>query len=131
MAPEDIASCFGAFIESGKLRYWGVSKWPLDKLQELLDVCRMQDIPLPTALQEPHNYLFPLAQEKIAFAKQNKLELFLFSPLARGALTGKYMHGVPTASRGAAESYKASLGGMELNPHPGMERFTKSARCII
>ena len=128
MALEDIACCFGGFIKSGKLRYWGVSKWPLDKLQELMDACEEQNVPLPSAMQEPHNYLYPLSADRIDFAREHSMKLFLFSPLARGVLTGKYIQNIPLESRGANASYKTSLGGMESSPNPRTKPFMNLAQ---
>ena len=96
-------------VEAGKARYIGFSEWPVDAVREALAVPGatrfVASQPRYSLLnRDPEAELFP-------FCEQNRISQVVFSPLAQGVLSGKYLPGdePPLGSRGAIEGLDALL----------------------
>ena len=98
---EEIARTFNWLINTGKVRYWATSEWPLTALQECMDVCDKLNLEKPITEQ----FIYSFAVQKSvtngvkAFCDENGMGTMGFSPLCQGYLTGKYRNGVPSDSR--------------------------------
>lgn len=93
-------------IRQGKVLYWGVSQWPADKIREAAAVARAMNANPPTSNQPVYNALARNVEEEVMPAcEELGIGLVVFSPLAQGVLTGKYVPGAsaPAGSRGADE----------------------------
>ena len=88
-------------INTGKVRYWATSEWPLTALQECMAVCDKLNLEKPITEQ----FIYSFAVQKSvtngvkAFCDENGMGTMGFSPLCQGYLTGKYRNGVPSDSR--------------------------------
>lgn len=98
-------------VTSGKVRYIGFSEWPLERIEaalELKNVARFVSSQPQYSLlhREPENGLLSLCA-------RSGISQVVWSPLAQGVLTGKYLPGsaVPANSRAA----DPAMGGF-LNP---------------
>jgi voltage-dependent potassium channel beta subunit len=88
-------------ITQGKVLYWGTSEWNAQQLTEAWAFARANNLIGPT-MEQPQYNLF--VREKI---EKDYLPLYdlmglgttIWSPLASGALTGKYNDGIPSDSR--------------------------------
>lgn len=88
--------------QQGKIRAWGVSRWPAKLTLQAADSASKIGLPPPTAAQEPYNRLHPAAAAALRAELQSvPVPIIGYSVLARGTLTGKYLDHVPTASRAA------------------------------
>jgi aryl-alcohol dehydrogenase-like predicted oxidoreductase len=96
-----IVSTFNQLINSGKIRYWGVSEWPLAALQECLDVCERFGMEMPICQQNVFSLLRhpSLYDGVLDFSLKNNMGFIGYSPLAQGLLTGKYQGGITLDSR--------------------------------
>ncbi len=87
----------------GKILYWGVSQWTADQIREAVAICDEHDWIRPISNQPQYNML-QRSPEELVFPTCDELGLGLvvYSPLAQGALTGKYQSGepMPVGSRG-------------------------------
>lgn len=98
---EEIARTFNWLINTGKVRYWATSEWPLIALQECMAVCDKLNLEKPITEQ----FIYSFAVQKSvtngvkAFCDENGMGTMGFSPLCQGYLTGKYRNGVPSDSR--------------------------------
>lgn len=98
---QEIVRTFNYLINSGKIRYWATSEWPLEALIECHKVCDKLNLEKPILEQS----IYSFALEKIKnngikdFCEVNKIGLLGFSPLCQGFLTGKYKNGIPKGSR--------------------------------
>jgi aryl-alcohol dehydrogenase-like predicted oxidoreductase len=98
---EEIARTFNWLINTGKVRYWATSEWPLTALQECMAVCDKLNLEKPITEQ----FIYSFAVQKSvtngvkAFCDENGMGTMGFSPLCQGYLTGKYRNGVPSDSR--------------------------------
>ena len=88
-------------VTQGKILYWGTSEWNAQQLTEAWAVARDLKI-TPPVMEQPQYNLF--TREKV---ESDYLPLYdlmglgttIWSPLASGALTGKYNDGIPEDSR--------------------------------
>lgn len=90
-------------IRQGKVLYWGVSEWTAAQIEE---ACRCADRRLayrPISNQPQYSILRRgIEAEVLPACAREGLGQIVFSPLAQGALTGKYRGGKrPPASRAA------------------------------
>jgi aryl-alcohol dehydrogenase-like predicted oxidoreductase len=91
-------------VRSGKVRYIGFSEWPVDRVRAALAVPRSEKFissqPQYSLLhQEPERELIPLCS-------RSGISQIVWSPLAQGVLTGKYLPGeaLPRESRAANDA---------------------------
>jgi len=108
---EETVRAMGDLIAQGKVLYWGVSCW---RASQIVDACHIADglgVPRPISNQPPYNLMTrDIEQEVIPQSMEEGLSQIVFSPLAQGALTGKYSGGVrPAGSRGADEQRNAFM----------------------
>jgi aryl-alcohol dehydrogenase-like predicted oxidoreductase len=100
---EETVCAFEDLIRQGKLLYWGVSEWPAPRIEA---ACASADQRLayrPISNQPQYSILRRgIESEVLPTCERQGLSQLVFSPLAQGALTGKYRDGQrPGRSRGA------------------------------
>ena len=105
---EETMEALTEVVRSGKARYLGFSEWPADRIRAALDLPGVEKFvssqPQYSILwREPEREIFPLCAA-------NGISQIVWSPLAQGALTGKYQPGAapPADSRAAS----AQMGAM-------------------
>ena len=106
---EEIVRTFNYLINTGKIRYWATSEWPLDALKECFDVCNRLNMEAPVTEQFIYSYALQKSVNNgvYGFCQEHGMGTLGFSPLCQGYLTGKYRNGVPEDSR-IAKSEKLS-----------------------
>ena len=88
-------------VEAGKARHIGFSEWPADRIQESLDIPGVAKF---VSSQPQYSALWRAPEkEVIPLCEANGISQIVWSPLAQGVLTGKYLPGqkVPADSRAA------------------------------
>ena len=88
-------------ITQGKILYWGTSEWTAQQLTEAWGFARANNLIGPQ-MEQPQYNLF--VREKVEHDYLPLYDLMglgttIWSPLASGALTGKYNDGIPDDSR--------------------------------
>jgi len=94
-------------IRQGKVLYWGVSEWKSHQIAEAVSLAKQFNANPPASNQPVYNMLNPYIEESVLpTCELYGLGLIVFSPLAQGILTGKYLpgKGAPEGSRGADQS---------------------------
>lgn len=102
-------------IRQGKILYWGVSEWSADQIQEAVDIARNHGAFEPASNQPRYSLLGRDIEEAVLpTCERNGIGLVVFSPLAQGVLTGKYLPGQPPpeGSRGSDEQSNQFMKGM-------------------
>ena len=99
---EETMGALTEVVDAGKARYIGFSEWPVDKIAaalELPGVARfVSSQPQYSALwREPE-------REVIPFCAEHGISQIVWSPLAQGILTGKYLPGEPPPADSRATS---------------------------
>jgi len=100
---EETVRAFNFLINSGKALYWGTSEWLPSEIEEAWAVADRLGLIGPIVEQPGYSLL---RRDKVDDEFKNAklferrgLGLTVFSPLAGGLLTGKYVDGVPEDSR--------------------------------
>ena len=99
----ETVAAMGTLIDSGKIRYFGVSNFRGWRIAELMHWCDRLDVTPPIVCQPYYNLLNRMPEvEVLAACDHYGIGVAAYSPVARGVLTGKYAPGVvPDDSRAA------------------------------
>ncbi|MTH53189.1 aldo/keto reductase [Bacillus mangrovi] len=92
-------------IRQGKILYAGVSEWSAAQLQEAVHIADRYLLDRIVVNQPQYNMLHRDIEEEIMpISERNGISQVVWSPLAQGVLTGKYMEGkIPSGSRASNE----------------------------
>lgn len=87
-------------VRQGKALYVGISRWPKDSAQVAYDYLVAHDVPC-LIYQGCYNLINREPEEMgvLKQAKENGAGFIVFSPLAQGLLTDRYLNGIPEDSR--------------------------------
>jgi len=101
---EETMSALITAVESGRALYVGISKYPLPMLREAVSILRSAGV-RPLLYQPPYSILnrWPEAEGIHEWLEQEGIGSVVFSPLAQGMLTPKYLYQIPAGSRAARE----------------------------
>lgn len=87
-------------VRCGKALYVGISKYPLEYQRRCYSY--LQGAGVPCVVSQYRNSMFDRSSdENLKVAQQNGSGVVVFSPLAQGLLTDKYLDGIPANSRAA------------------------------
>jgi 1-deoxyxylulose-5-phosphate synthase len=110
---EETMAALTEVVSSGKARYIGFSEWSAEQIQAALDLSGEQGYAKFVSSQpqysllhrDPEREVFPLCEA-------NGISQIVWSPLAQGALTGKYKPGAPPpeGTRATHERMGAMMG---------------------
>ena len=118
-------------ITQGKILYWGTSEWTAEEISQAYEFAIRNNLTPPTMEQPQYNLLDRERFEveyKTIFDKY-KMGTTTWSPLASGALTGKYLEGVPDGSRASLKGYEWLRRHM-IESDRGQERMQKVSKYI-
>ncbi len=104
---EETVRALSDVIDRGKALYWGTSEWTADEIRAAWDVADRYGWHKPVTEQPQYNLLHRrrVEQEYARLYEDIGLGTTVWSPLASGLLTGKYLDGVPEDSRATLEGY--------------------------
>ncbi len=95
-------------IRQGKVLYWGTSEWPAEAIREAHTVAARHNLHAPT-MEQPQYNLLHRERVEVEYAplySEFGMGTTVWSPLASGMLTGKYVDGIPEGSRLAQPGYE-------------------------
>lgn len=93
-------------VEAGKVRYLGFSEWPANAVRASLSVAGAEKF---VSSQPQYSLLWRQPeQEIIPLSKENGISQIVWSPLAQGVLTGKYLPDAPPPPNSRATSDEMS-----------------------
>lgn len=127
---EETVRAMSDAIERGKALYWGTSEWSADEIRAAWDVADRYGWHKPVVEQPQYNLFHRrrVEQEYARLYEDLGLGTTIWSPLASGLLTGKYLDGVPEGSRGTLRGFdwiRERLTDGEANAR--VEQLTKVA----
>ncbi len=111
---EETVWALSNIIDQGKALYWGTSEWSADEIRAAWEIADRHHLHKPIVEQPQYN-LFErerVEQEYRRLYDDIGLGLTIWSPLASGLLTGKYIDGIPDDSRAALPGYEWLRGRM-------------------
>lgn len=108
---EETFLAFADIVRQGKALYIGVSEWTAEQLRDGAALARELHVPL-VSNQPQYSLLWRVPEERvIPAALELGISQIVFSPMAQGVLSGKYLPGqpVPAGSRATDEKSGAKF----------------------
>lgn len=98
---EETMGALATAVTSGKALYAGVSNYSAEQTREAHRI--MRELGVPLVIHQPRYNMFDRRMEEGLLDALAELELgsIVFSPLAQGLLTARYLDGIPADSRAA------------------------------
>src|SRR6266513_5233271 len=101
---EETMRAFDDLVRQGKVLYVGVSEWRAEEISAALRIADQMGFDRIVSNQPQYNMLWRVIEaEVVPLCEKEGIGQIVFSPIAQGALTGKYAPGTapPAGSRGA------------------------------
>jgi L-glyceraldehyde 3-phosphate reductase len=119
---EETMGALATAVQSGRALYAGISNYDLEQTRAAYAALAEHKIPL--LIHQPRYSMFDRHIEDGLFPVLDELGMgsIVFSPLAQGLLTDRYLQGVPSDSRAAA--------GRWMNPDTIDETYLSRARAL-
>jgi voltage-dependent potassium channel beta subunit len=98
---EETVWTMNTLIQQGKIFYWGTSEWSAQEIMEAHMVAKSMNLIGPV-MEQPQYNMFHRDKMEVEYRQIYKtvgLGTTIWSPLASGILTDKYIHGVPEDTR--------------------------------
>lgn len=108
---EETMTAFADLVRQGKVLHLGVSEWTAEQITRGAELARELRVPL-ISNQPQYSMLWRVIEPQVVPASQREgLGQIVWSPIAQGVLTGKYLPGEqpPTGSRATDESGGATM----------------------
>ncbi len=118
-------------ITQGKVLYWGTSEWSADEIIQAFSFASENHL-IPPTMEQPQYNLLDRERLEVEYAPlfdQYELGTTTWSPLASGALTGKYLQGMPEGSRATLPGYEWLRERM-VESDRGQQRMSRVARLV-
>ncbi len=97
---EETVRAMEDLVRQGKVLYWGTSVWSAAQIEQAVGIADRINGYRPQVEQPRYNMLDRhIEPEIMPTSARNGVGLVVWSPLAQGVLTGKYMDGIPADSR--------------------------------
>ena len=105
---EETVWAMSEIVSSGKALYWGTSEWAAEEIRAAWEIAERHHLHKPVMEQPQYNLLTrrKVEREYARLYDDIGLGLTIWSPLASGLLTGKYLDGVPEGSRASLPGYE-------------------------
>jgi voltage-dependent potassium channel beta subunit len=95
-------------VTQGKVLYWGTSEWTAEEISEAYEFADKNHL-TPPSMEQPQYNLLERKRFEVEYAplyEKYGMGTTTWSPLASGALTGKYLDGIPKGSRASLKGYE-------------------------
>ena len=105
---EETVRAMHTLIMQGKICYWGTSEWSAKEIKEAYKISKEYYL-TPPSMEQPQYNMFErekMEKEYTEIFQTEKMGTTIWSPLASGLLTGKYMKGIPSNTRTSLKNYK-------------------------
>jgi voltage-dependent potassium channel beta subunit len=103
---EETVRAMNHVIQQGKAFYWGTSEWTAQQITEASEIARREHLIGPQMEQPQYNMFHRdrVEKEYLPLYERYGLGTTIWSPLASGLLSGKYLGGIPAGSRLALDN---------------------------
>ncbi|WP_433386730.1 aldo/keto reductase family protein [Micromonospora sp. KLBMP9576] len=107
---EETMEAFADVVRSGKALYIGVSEWKASQIREAHQLARQLHIPL-VSNQPQYSMLWRVIEsEVVPTSEELGVGQIVWSPMAQGVLSGKYLPGQPPPAGSRATDEKSGAG---------------------
>jgi len=126
---EETLGALNTLVDHGKALYAGISSYDGAKTREGVAICRDNGW-APIVIHQPRYNLFDrrIEADLLPVAQELGLGVIVFSPLAQGLLTDKYLGGVPAGSRVSQTAMPWRLDGADQAKLEQVRRLDEIAR---
>jgi L-glyceraldehyde 3-phosphate reductase len=110
-------------VRQGKALYIGISNYPTDRAREISGLLRAAGVPL--LVHQPRYSIFDRSREEdglLDLAAEDGFGVVVYSPLAQGLLTDKYLDGIPADARATNSAF--------LKPDAITDEYREKARAL-
>lgn len=105
---EETVRAMDDLVHQGKVLYWGTSVWEADLLRDATLFAEAKNLYAPRVEQPQYNLMERgIEKDVLPACAEHGIGVVAWSPLAGGALTGKYDDGIPDGSRAATTNWMA------------------------
>jgi len=124
---EETMGALDTAVRSGKARYAGISSYGAERTAEAARI--MRDLGTPLLIHQPSYSMLNrwIERELLDVLEQEGIGAIVFSPLAQGLLTDRYLSGIRAYSR----VRRGNLFSTELLTEENLRAFTHSTRSRI
>ncbi len=106
---EETLRAFDDLVRSGKVRYVGVSEWTAEQIDDAVSIAAELGLDRIVSNQPQYSMLWRVIEGKvIPTSARHGIGQIVWSPLAQGVLTGKYLPGQPLPLHTRAVSKEGS-----------------------
>ena len=105
---EETVRAMHTLVMQGKICYWGTSEWSAKEIKEAYKISKDLNL-TPPSMEQPQYNMFEREKMETEYSelfKNEKMGTTIWSPLASGLLTGKYINGMPVNTRTSLKNYK-------------------------
>lgn len=105
---EETVRAMHTLVMQGKICYWGTSEWSAKEIKEAYKISKDLNL-TPPSMEQPQYNMFEREKMETEYSelfKNEKMGTTIWSPLASGLLTGKYINGMPVNTRINLKNYK-------------------------
>ncbi|MBK7821344.1 MAG: aldo/keto reductase family protein [Tessaracoccus sp.] len=107
---EETMSAFADIVHQGKALYIGVSEWTADQIRAAAALAKELRIPF-VSNQPQYSMLWRVIEDEVVPASEDAgVSQIVWSPIAQGVLTGKYVPGQPVPEGSRATDTKGGQG---------------------
>ncbi|MCP2338522.1 aldo/keto reductase family protein [Actinomadura rupiterrae] len=109
---EETLRAFDDLVRQGKVLYIGVSEWRAEEIERALKIADEMGLDRIVSSQPQYNMLWRVIEsEVVPLCEREGIGQIVWSPIAQGALTGKYLPGqaAPAGSRATDEKGGANM----------------------
>jgi voltage-dependent potassium channel beta subunit len=104
---EETVRAMSYLVNQGHAIYWGTSEWSAEEIRTACELAYRHHL-VPPSMEQPQYNMFHRERVEVEYAPLYRdcgLGTTIWSPLASGMLSGKYLNGVPEGSRLALPNY--------------------------
>ena len=105
---EETVRAMSHLVDRGLAFYWGTSEWSAEEIRDAYHIARRERL-VPPTMEQPQYHMFHrerVESEYRRLFREFGLGTTVWSPLASGFLSGKYLKGVPGGSRLSLRGYQ-------------------------
>ncbi|MBC8057721.1 MAG: aldo/keto reductase [Rhizobiales bacterium] len=128
---EETLAAVATLVERGKIHHFGLSNFRAWRVARVAELCRAMGLQPPVVCQPPYNAMSrQIESELLPCCEHYGIGVVVYSPLARGVLSGKYAPGAapPEGSRAARNDLRIMQTEFRPESLALAQRMTDHAR---
>ena len=127
---EETVRAMHTLVMQGKICYWGTSEWSSHELESAYSIAKKFGLTPPTMEQPEYNMFNRIKMERdyLPLFDNEQLGTTIWSPLASGLLTGKYIDANPSNTRINLKSYKFLKDAFQSEEYKERHKKVKSLK---